>query len=248
MHWNAIIRGLLALVVLAHASHAGASSLFDDDTVVNVGLVGPLGTLIAADDDSVELPFTLLANGFEHAIDVRVRGKSRRRVCDFPPLRLNFPDDDTAQTIFAGQDKLKLVTHCFDRESAQADILQEYAAYRIFNIISDIGYRVRLLHVTYTDTDGLPGESTFTRYGFLIESASELADRVGGTPVDVSGVSLATLDDGQEAAVYVFQYLIGNTDWSLVTANEDDVCCHNGDLIDIGDARYFVPYDFDLSG
>lgn len=238
----------MAFVLLAHATHASASPLFDDDSVINIKLIGPFGTLIDANDENVELPFILQANGVEHSIDVRVRGKSRRRVCDFPPLRLIFPDSDTAQTIFAGQDKLKLVTHCFDRESAQADILQEYAAYRIFNIISDVGYRVRLLNITYTDTDSHPDEGTFARYGVVIESAAELARRVDGTAVDVTGVSLATLDDRQEAAVYVFQYLIGNTDWSLVTADDDDTCCHNGDLIDIGDARYYVPYDFDLSG
>jgi hypothetical protein len=107
---------------------------------------------------------------------------------------------------------------------------------------------VRLLHITYTDTDGRLKEDTFERYGFLIESASALADRVGGQPVHVTGVTLSSLDSQQAATVFVYQYLIGNTDWSLVTADEDDTCCHNGDLFDIGSGRYYVPYDFDLSG
>ena len=242
------LRKLLLLVLLAVVSNASASSLFDSDTVLEVSLSGPLSSLFEEKDDRKELPFLLRANDVEHSIKVRVRGKSRRRVCSFPPLRLNFAVGDTAQSIFEGQDKLKLATQCQERGSAQLDILQEYAAYRIFNLLSEFGYKVRLLHVTYTDTEGRIEENAFDRYGFLIESSSELAGRVGGQPVHVTGVSLGSLDSRQAASVFIFQYLIGNTDWSLVTADEDDSCCHNGDLFDIGSVRYYVPYDFDLAG
>ena len=238
---------LLTLVLLVHVSHASASSLFEENTVLEVNLTGPFGSLFEEDDRN-ELPFVLRADDLEHTVKIRVRGKSRRRVCSFPPLRLNFASSDTVQWIFEGQDRLKLVTHCQDRKSAHLSALKEYAAYRIFNLISDVSYRVRLLHITYTDTDGRLKEKELDRYGFLIESSSALADRVGGRPEQVAGVSLRSLDDQQAASVYIFQYLIGNTDWSLVTADEDDTCCHNGDLLEIGSDRYYVPYDFDLAG
>ena len=239
---------LITFVLLVHVSHASASSLFEDNTIIEVNLTGPLSSLFESDDDRRELPFILRTNDVERSIKVRVRGKSRRRVCTFPPLRINFTVNDTSQSIMEGQDKLKLVTHCRENKSAESDILQEYAAYRIFNLISEVGYRVRLLRITYTDTDGGFKESVFDRYGFLIESASALAERVGGQAEHVTGVSLRSLDNQQAATVYIFQYLIGNTDWSLVTADDDDTCCHNGDLFDIGSVRYYVPYDFDLAG
>lgn len=242
------LKKLLLLVLLAVVSHASASSLFDDDTVLEVKLSGPLSSLFEDKDDRTELPFLLSANDVEHSIKVRVRGKSRKRVCSFPPLRINFAVDETAQSIFAGQDKLKLVTHCGEGDAAQRDTLEEYAAYRIFNLISDVSYRVRLLHITYTDTDTRLKENSFSRYGFLIESAPGLADRVGGQPVHVAGVSPRSFDNQQATAVFIFEYLIGNTDWSLVTADEDDTCCHNVNLFDIGSTRHYVPYDFDLSG
>ena len=242
------LRKLLLLVLWAFFSDASASSLFEDNAVLEVNLSGPLSSLFEEKDERRELPFLLRADDIEHSIKVRIRGKSRRRVCSFPPLRINFAVDDTAQSIFEDQDKLKLATHCREHRSAQLDILQEYAAYRIFNLISEFSYKVRLLHITYTDTEGRLEENTFDRYGFLIESSSELADRVDGQLAHVTGVSLRSLDSKQAATVFVFQYLIGNTDWSLVTADEDDRCCHNGDLFDIGSARYYVPYDFDLSG
>lgn len=236
------------MVLLALICRANASPLFEDDTVLAINLTGPLSTLIEEEENRAELPFVLRADDVEHLINVRVRGKSRARVCDFPPLRLDFSEKNSEQTVFAGQNKLKLVTHCRDDSSAQANILEEYAAYKIFNLISDVSYKVRLVQITYHDTDARMKEETFVRTGFFIESVSELADRVGGEPVNVTGVSLSSLDTVQAAAVFVFQYLIGNTDWSLVTAEVDDTCCHNIDLFDIGSHRFLVPYDFDLSG
>jgi len=56
------------------------------------------------------------------------------------------------------------------------------------------------------------------------------------------------LNDQQEALVYVFQYLIGNTDWSMVTSIGNDECCHNGKLVEKNQELLYVPYDFDLSG
>jgi hypothetical protein len=245
---NLPIRMLLALVLLIHGSYASASSLFEEFTVLEINLAGPLSSLFEQESDLKALPFVLDANDLEHTIKVKVRGKSRRRLCSFPPLRINFATEDTVRSVFEGQDKLKLVTHCRNRGSAQFSTLKEYAAYRIFNIISDISYRVRLLHIIYTDTDGRLKERELDRYGFLIESSSAFADRVGGQAEHVTGVSLRSFDEQQAATVYIFQYLIGNTDWSLVTADEDDTCCHNGDLFEIGSARFYVPYDFDLSG
>ncbi len=234
--------------MLVPVAQSSATSLFEDTAPLEVSISGPLSTLFEEGDDRKELPFALQANDLSHSINIRLRGNSRRRVCDFPPLRLNFKVDDTAQSVFEGQDKLKLVVHCRSTGAAQLDLLEEYAAYRIFNLISEVSYNVRLLHITYTDTDGRLRENSFNRYGFLIESASAMASRIGGEPAHVPAVSLPSLDSQQAATVYIFQYLIGNTDWSLVTADTDDTCCHNGDLFDIGSDRYYVPYDFDLSG
>ena len=225
-----------------------ASPLFDDNTILDVELVGPIGSLIKDKNDEIELPFVLKADGIEHQLKVRARGNSRLRVCEFPPLRFNFSRSARDESVFAGQDKLKLVTHCRNREAAQTDALQEYATYRIFNRISDIGYKVRLLRITYTDTDNRFSPKLDEHYAFLIESQIGLAARVGGEPANVTGISLKSLDDDHTALVYVFQYLVGNTDWSFVMAEGDDECCHNGDIIAIGSSRFYVPYDFDLAG
>lgn len=239
---------LAALFFAVPFSHAGELLLFEDNAVLEVELSGPLGSLFEDVDDEQERAFAIRTNGVEQSLKVKVRGNSRRRVCSFPPLRLNFKVHDTAPSVFQGQDKLKLVTHCRVRRASEVNALKEYAAYRIFNIISDYSYRVRLLRISYSDTDGTLKEDESVRYGFVLEPTELVAARLGAELVQAKGVSLRSLNDEQEALVYVFQYLIGNTDWSLVAAEGDDTCCHNAKLFDIEEARYYVPYDFDLSG
>ena len=63
----------------------------------------------------------------------------------------------------------------------------------------------------------------------------------------MEGVRFGDLDPQQTARMTVFQYLIGNKDWSFVTAHNDNRCCHNVDLLEIGTALYPLPYDFDLA-
>lgn len=239
---------LLALVLLALVYRASASPLFEDDAVLAINLTGPFSTLIEEKKNRAELPFVLRADDVEHLIKVRVRGNSRTRVCDAPPVRLNFVKSKTKDTVFAGQDKLKLVTHCHDSDPAEANILQEYSAYKMFSVISDVGYKVRLVRISYSDTEKRLKRDSIVRYGILIESASELADRVGGKRAQIPGVTLGSLDKQQAAKVFVFNYMIGNTDWSLVAAEGSDECCHNSHLFDIDSQHFMVPYDFDLSG
>ena len=208
--------------------------------------MGPLGALIDSESTD-ELPFALRADGEDHQIQVRLRGKSRLRVCDFPPLRLNFVASAVEGTLFEDQDKLKLVTHCRRRGQAEQDVLLEYAAYRILNVITDASYRVRLVRIRYVDTDD--DEDTIgPKYGFLIESRESLGERIGIEPAELTGVTRSGLEPMQASLVYIFHYLIGNTDWSLVVADGDDHCCHNGHLFSGESAVYLVPYDFDLSG
>jgi len=252
--YRVLPRRFLVLTLLALgplASPVFSSPLFDDDSVIEIRLSGPLRTLAREKKktERVEYPFLLSVDGTDIPVDVRVRGKSRTIICGFPPLRLRFPVEGAGQTVFAGQDKLKLVTHCkSNRQKFENNLLEEYMAYRIFNLIADTGYRVRLLRVQYEDTDGRLKHLDRPYYGFLIESDRELAARIDGEVSEISGVPYSRLNDNQTALVYVFQYLIGNTDWSFVSAESEEACCHNVHLIERNGGLYPMPYDFDYSG
>jgi hypothetical protein len=230
---------------------ASASPLFDDDTILEISLSGPLGTISKQrqNDARIEHLFELAVAGTDIPVMVRIRGQSRTQLCAFPPLRLRFHDPKTEETAFRGQSKLKLVTHCRnDKEHFENNLLDEYAAYLIFNLISDASYRVRLLRITYHDTDGRHKNLDRPYFGFIIESGEDLAARLGGSVAEIPGIAYSRLNEQQTARLNVFQYLIANTDWSMVAAAGQEKCCHNVDLVERDSELYPVPYDFDLAG
>lgn len=179
----------------------------------------------------------------ERFVNTRARGNFRRdkKNCNFPPLRLNFRTSEMEGTVFEDQDKLKLVTPCNDgRDDYQRYIFNEYLAYRILNAVTDISFKVRLVEITYEDVNG--EYDTRTKVGFLIEDEEHMAARHMATLEDVTQFHPARTFADYSVTAALFNYLIGNTDWS-------PVYFHNVKLIRTEQAEYFtVPYDFDQSG
>jgi hypothetical protein len=239
------IRIATLLAAVLFLSPLRATPLFDDTTVIEATLEGPLQVLMDDTDSREQLPFLLRAGGMEHAIKVRLRGKSRLRVCDFLPMRLNFKKSEVEGTLFEGLDKLKLVVPCHASDRAEKNLIEEYAVYRIFSLLTPASYRVRLLQITFTDSGH--DDDGIRMHAFLLEPAGQLAERLGGQESELPEVALDWLDSDHMALVYVFQYLIGNVDWSLVRPHEEEACCHNGTLIETDAKMIYVPYDFDLS-
>lgn len=176
-------------------------------------------------------------------VDVRTRGLFRmdESNCSFPPLRLDFPRSQMEGTVFAGQNRLKLVTPCdASRDDYQIYVYNEYLAYRVFNVLSPYSNRVRLVEITYEDIED--DYDTRTKIGFLIEDDARMAERNRATHLDVVGLMPTMADGPQSVIVAMFNYMIGNLDWS-------PVYMHNVKLIRTEDARYVtVPYDFDFAG
>jgi hypothetical protein len=174
-------------------------------------------------------------------IQVKTRGffRLQRSTCFSPPLRLNVPGEGTEGTVFQGQDKLKLVTYCRDRDNYEQNVLEEYLAYRIYNLLTDISFRVRLARITYVDSRG--EDDPVTRMGFLIEDEDAMAERLGGRIMDVPGAPASHFQQDQAALMYVFQFMIGNTDWAVLQF-------HNLKALGVGPEYFPVPYDFDWSG
>jgi len=240
--------GYSIIAIVLCSAQVLATPLFDDHAVLDVTLTGPVSTLIDDKGTRAELPFVLTTGDVEQQVAVRVRGQSRLQVCDFPPLRLRFAESVAGAAEFDEQEKLKLVTHCRHHDQGEQNLLEEFAAYRILNELTEMSYRVRLLRISYVDTDEKLKEGSARRYGFVIEPVQQLADRLDATIAKLRGAPKERHDRTVAALVYIFQYLIGNTDWGLVRADSKDVCCHNVSLLERDSVVYFVPYDFDRSG
>ncbi len=192
----------------------------------------PATIQLAANDGSmktVELP-------------IRTRGHARRsfNTCDFAPLRLEFPKDKMKGTVFADQEAIELGVHCREgvREFAQY-VLREYAAYRIYNLVTPQSFRARLARVTYVDA--VKQKPISTRFGLFIEDDSDVARKMGGR-LTGQKEDLARLDRDTFTRLALFEYMIGNVDMSVITF-------HNVVAVQMPTGVVHpVPYDFDYSG
>jgi len=239
----------------SHAQTSGpADPLFQSDEILEVRIVAPLRTIFAnrskeQDTDGKLLHTSEAGEVSEFDIGIRARGLFRRNrdVCPFPPLRLNFKGGQTKNTLFEKQDKVKLVTHCKDRSARyEQALLSEFVAYRILNELTDVSFRVRLMRITYVDTDSR-GKERIT-YGFIIEHKNRLAKRLGMSTAKLAKTSVSALQPDYLNLVSMFHYLIGNTDFSPI-AGAKASCCHNHVLIGKeGELLFSVPYDFDQAG
>jgi hypothetical protein len=179
---------------------------------------------------------------------LRVRGHSRVEACDFPPLLLNFKTSELVGTLFEGEDKLKLTTHCKAISSHDQLIRLEYLTYRALNLLTETSLRARPVTVTYYDTQRAHVVAA-ERTGFFVEDDERFAARKGLQTVDVVSIDRGRYDRDAAGLVDMFEYFIGNTDWSALQGPKGSHCCHNILPFQRGDGVLVpVPYDFDSSG
>lgn len=175
-------------------------------------------------------------------IEVRVRGRFRRMTCEFPPLKLKFPKAEMKAEGFGKHNDVKLVTHCMDDKKAVETLFREYLAYQMYAKLTDVSFRTQLINITYRDSK--TGAETET-YGILIEDADELAERLNTKECeDCYGLDKKSYDRSNLQIHDLYQYMIGNTDWSLSMARNMKVLKPETAT----GTNLVAPYDFDFSG
>ena len=226
--------------------------LFQSDEALDVTITAPLTTLIKerSKDEYLAGAFQYTeadGNTVNFDLDVRARGNFRHKTCEFPPVTLNLKRSQAQGTLFDKQNKLKLVIQCAKNDRYEQMVLREYLAYRILNTLVDTSFRVRLLRVRYVDTE--TDNESKTRYAFLIEHKKRLAARLDLEGIKIERATVAAIQPDLLNLTSIFQYLIGNTDFSPIAGPPGDDCCHNYVLFgnDV-DPIMAIPYDFDQSG
>ena len=187
---------------------------------------------------------TVGADGAPRNIDVKLsaRGHFRRmaRNCSVVPLRVEFSRRATLGTPFEGQTTLKLGTGCEDSKEYEQITLREYVPYPLFNMVTPFSFRARLARATYADEKS--GKKSAPRYALFIEHENEVARRNEGRIVELPRTLFKDLDDQTLTRMMLFEYMIGNTDFSLWAL-------HNVRIVQQPNRTLIaVPYDFDLSG
>ena len=176
-------------------------------------------------------------------VTLKQRGKYRRRICNFPPLKLKFAEKDlNALNLETASNNLKIVTHCHEQNSiSRENLLREYLAYKIYEFHSEKHFRVHLSKIKYKT----PNEKKhrFERYAIILEDDENMANRMGGEILDTMHCAISKMNQENLKINAVYQFMIGNSDW-------DPVKVRNIKLVRKDNLESFnvVPYDFDFSG
>jgi hypothetical protein len=228
---------------------AETRALFMADAPVEITLVGNY-KVISKDRDTLSTKEywgevrMKDANGADMKVPVQLRTRGHYRLanrnCSFVPLRLDFKKGDVKGTVFDGQDKLKLVTHCNPNAQYEEYMVREYLAYKVHNLITPRSYRARLAKVTYVDSaTNTPIE---TRNGVFLEHEDDVAKRMEGEVVDIRRALFDDVDPNQILELAIFAAFVGHVDWSLAALhNVRLVRQQNGNLMP-------VLYDMDFTG
>lgn len=218
--------------------------LSEEEELVTLEIKGDLNHLFVdrhGDDHYHPAGLKIIRGDSTYQFDLEIsrRGVTRKKICDFPPIKLKFPKKTLKTNGFSKLNNYKLVTHCMEGEDDY--VLKEYLTYKLFNQLTEKSFQVKLAKIRYIDESGeVPDD---VHYGFLIEGNKELAKRLDGELLDPEKYKISRVDKEQYKNMVLFQYMIGNTDWNLSRG-------HNIKWVQTGasDVPSPIPYDFDYCG
>jgi hypothetical protein len=176
----------------------------------------------------------------DESIQVKARGVYRKEYCSMPPISLNLkkarnPDLRKLQNI-------KMVVGCDKSTYSEQLIVKEYLTYRIYNLLTDKSFRVQLCRFHFVESGNT--SKSYGQLGFLIENVDQMARRVSCLALN-PGYRLNQLSREQTNIMNVFEYMIGNTDFTY-HLNRNIKLLRNE--YDPAAPPMPVPYDFDYSG
>ena len=239
----------ILLVCLIGQLHAQEKSLFDDlyslDSVSLIITTDTRKLWNGRDDVYQAAKIEIIGDQNEMVFscngEVRTRGNSRKEICENPPTKIRFDKKELKNKGYATYKTMKIVNPCHDNKIYQDLVAIEYSIYKLYNTLSEKSFRVRAATVTYKDERGKKKDEQ--AHCFLIEHENQLADRLNGKIFEVSIAPERIFERETYLTFSLFQYFIGNTDWSVVKQ-------HNCKYIKNDSAKeiYPIPYDFDYSG
>jgi hypothetical protein len=237
---------LCSIVTSAQKGTVDAKKFFTDESPIDVTLATDFKKLFAEKKSEALVPATITmrfpdSSVVTEDININTRGISRKEICKMPPIMLNFKNPGSPK--LSPLKKLKLVSACGGSNDEAQLLLKEALCYKIYNLITDMSFRVRMIHITYQDTKGKV--KSYTQPGFIIEDMGALAKRNKCKEVKNGLFKTENTDRQQVTLVAIFEYMIGNLDWSTWKY-------HNIKLMspvkDSTAPPYPVAFDFDYSG
>jgi hypothetical protein len=237
---------VVAIYIPVAAQKLDRKKFFDDESIVTATLEMDIKDLLAKKAKQRYLPGTMMlsfkdGSTVNEKITATVRGNFRRETCYMPGLTVNFKADTNSS--MAKFKTMKISNGCNSGDEPGQLVIKEYLAYKIYNLLTDMSLRVRLMNISFKDVSGK--RKPYTQYAFMIEDVDDMAKRNNMVEVEEVKFNTEQTNRDQMTLVTLFEYLIGNTDWSVPAY-------HNVKLIAPKDDKsvrpYVVAYDFDICG
>lgn len=220
--------------------------LFESEDILDITLSGNMKELMndrgeVSQYHSYKLTYSDHLSGID-SIDllIKTRGHFRKlkENCTYPPIQLNFEESEMSpSSYFYKQGKMKLVTPCRDEKF----VIREYLAYKIYNLVTEKSFRNRLVRITFHDN--VKNTITDPMYGFILETEEKMAERNQSNSYERLRIQPENTQREPFLTMAVFEYLIGNTDWSVQYLQNIKLL-----LTDETGIPHTVPYDFDHAG
>lgn len=237
---------LFICAVFSQHTPVNSQQFFLNDSLINVTLTTDIKQLRTHKARPEWQPANIIMNFADTSVineQIRIepRGVDRKAHCDLAALMLNFKN--TTSPLLSPLNKLKLVGSCYTGNTNEEFLLKEFLTYKIYNLLSVMSFRVRLLHITYNDSK--QKVKSFSQYAFLIEDIKSMAARNNCIEIKNKRFANEALNRYQITFVSIFQYMIGNTDWAVGNYHNIKLIASKNDTLE---SPYPVPYDFDFAG
>lgn len=219
--------------------------LFEADEVLNLTLRGNMRSLLNDRTGTPKNYPLILSYSKEDnkeitiPVEVKTRGHFRRlkQNCVYPPLLIEFPNQGLpVPSIFSDQKKLKLVMPCQGDEY----IIREWLVYKLYNLVTPKSFRAKLVKLTLVDPKNKKPLAPF--YAMLLEEQKQMAKRNKLVLVERK-IRPEQVQTEPFLNMAVFEYLIGNTDWSIEYLQNIKLLAKDSNAVATS-----VPYDFDHAG
>jgi len=219
--------------------------LFASDKVLDLTLKGNIRSCLNDRDSSKNHSLVLSFRNEDSSeisipVKVKTRGNFRRlkENCFYPPLLIRFPKKSSQKpSVFREQEKLKLVMPCNKDDEF---VIREWLVYKLYNLVTPKSFRTRLVRIKLEDAGNKKKAASF--YGILLEEERQLAKRNKAISVN-RRLKPEQTRQHEFLTMAVFQYLIGNTDWSVQYLQNIKLLATDSTAVPVT-----VPYDFDHAG
>lgn len=175
-------------------------------------------------------------------IKLKSRGEFRHGYCAFPPLSISLIIADSGNTKQVKTEKIKVVTHC--QYGNENYLFKEYLVYRLYNLLTEFSFRVRLAKIEYIST--AKKSKIISSYCFLVEPFDLLTERTNTVEVNSASLIQRNMIPEMMNRVTIFNYMVGNTDWAVTYQHNCKTVKRNSS--DDQGLGIPVPFDFDYSG